>query len=199
MPKTSKNRKHNKNRQFGKKKTKAGFAPATAREALASLEERLAQDYAEITQSINRIVPTFRVKAQQYEGFINSVTISYEYKRKNIPAILLTLISQVHSVLERVKHIIRFHSEPEFLQAELARHGYNSIVTFIGLTVTNMENLEDTMARYSESVLRDYSCSQLGVETQPALRNRTIRRTDAIVRPPRTERTRALIRRIRSI
>ena len=36
----------------------------------------------------------------------------------------------------------------------------------------------------------------IGVETQPALRNYTTRRTDAIVRPPRTTRAQALTRRI---
>ncbi len=94
--------------------------------------------------------------------------------------------------------MLRFHNEPAFLEAELARHGFNDIVTFIDLTITNMEEVEQRMQHYTQNALDDYRGSQLGVETQPAIRNRTSRRTDAIVRPPRTTRARALTRRTRS-
>ena len=80
----------------------------------------------------------------------------------------------------------------------ILRHGFNDIVTFIDLTITNMEDIEDKMQRHTQSALDDYKGAQLGVEIRPAIRNNTTRNTDAIVRPPRTTRARALTRRTRS-
>ena len=72
------------------------------------------------------------------------------------------------------------------------------MVTFIERIITNIEDIEERMQHYTQSALNDYRGAQLGVETQPAIRNYTNRRTDAIVRPPRTIRAQALTRRIRS-
>ena len=211
MPKTSKNRKHTRkndikndiknDRKLNKKtKAKAGYVPAAARAMLASLEARLTHNHniAQLTQTMANIAPTLILKSSQYKTFINSVITSYEYNVKHIPIVLLRLIAQIRTVLERVNHLLRFHNEPVFLEAELARHGYNDIVTFIELTLTNMEDIEDKMQHYTQSALDDYKGAQLGVEIRPAIRNNTTRNTDAIVRPPRTTRARALTRRTRS-
>jgi hypothetical protein len=195
MPKTYKNRKHLNKK---KNKNKAGKnAQAESRELLASIQAYQLQ-LEELTQSIARIYPTLVIKVRQYKAFINSVFTSYEYRRKNIPSVLLTMITQINLVLEEVNHLIRFHNEAGFLQRELAENGYNDIVDFIGLIIGNMEDLENNMRNYTQNALDDYKGAQLGIETQPAIRNRTTRRTDAIVRPPRTERARALTRRTRS-
>ena len=193
MPKTKK-RKYRKNL----KKT-GGYFPESNIELLASIESTLAQNYAQLTQTINTIYPTLSFKVRQYEAFINSVITSYEYNQKNIPVVLLRLISQMRTVLERLNHLIRLRTEQGFLQAELGRNGYNDMVTFIELTITNIEDIEEHMQDYTQSVLDDYRGAQLGVETRPAIRNYTNRRTDAIVRPPRTTRAQALTRRTRSI
>lgn len=196
MPKTYKNKR---NAKKNKNKNKAGKnAQAESRELLASIQAYQLQ-LAELTQSIARIYPTLVIKVRQYKAFINSVFTSYEYRRKNIPSVLLTMITQINLVLEEVNHLIRFHNEAGFLQRELAENGYNDIVDFIGLIIDNMEDLENNMRNYTQNALDDYKGAQLGIETQPAIRNRTTRRTDAIVRPPRTERARALTRRTRSI
>lgn len=193
MPKTHKNKRYAK-----KNKNKAGKnAQAESRELLASIQAYQLQ-LAELTQSIARIYPTLVIKVRQYKAFINSVFTSYEYRRKNIPSVLLTMITQINLVLEEVNHLIRFHNEAGFLQRELAENGYNDIVDFIGLIIDNMEDLENNMRNYTQSALDDYKGAQLGIETQPNMRNTTTRRTDAIVRPPRTERARALTRRTRS-
>lgn len=192
MPKTKK-------RKYSKKlKKTGGYFPESNIELLASIESTLAQNYAQLTQTINTIYPTLNFKVRQYKAFINSVITSYEYNQKNIPIVLLRLISQMRTVLERLNHLIRLRTEPGFLQAELGRNGYNDMVTFIELTITNIENIEERMQHYTQSALNDYRGAQLGVETQPAIRNYTNRRTDAIVRPPRTIRAQALTRRIRS-
>jgi len=181
-----------------KAKIQAGKnAEAESRELLASIQAYQLQ-LEEITQSIARIVPILVLKSRQYKAFINSITTSYEYKRKNIPSILLTMLAQSNTVLQRVNHLLRFHNEDGFLQAELGRRGYNVIVAFIELTLTSMEELEQTMHDYTQSALADYRGAQLGIETQPNMRNRTTRNTDAIVRPARTQRAQALTRRIRS-
>ena len=194
MPKTYKNRKHPK-----KLKNKAGKnAQAESRELLASIQAYQLQ-LEELTQSIARIYPTLVIKVRQYKAFINSVFTSYEYRRKNIPSVLLTMITQINLVLEEVNHLIRFHNEAGFLQRELAENGYNDIVDFIGLIIDNMEDLENNMRDYTQNALADYRGAQLGIETQPNMRNRTTQYTDAIVRPARTTRAQALTRRIRSI
>jgi len=198
MPKTHKKREYGKKRRYDKKNNnKAGHLDSASTRA-SSIETMTQHRLAEITQSITRIAPTLIIKVGEYEAFINSVYTSYEYKRKNIPSVLLTMITQIRTVLERVIHLLRFYTEPAFLQNELAANGYNDIVAFIGLTIGNMEDLEDKMQTYTQNALDDYKGAQLGIETQPAIRNRTTRRTDAIVRPPRTERARALTRRTRS-
>jgi DNA integrity scanning protein DisA with diadenylate cyclase activity len=197
MPKPYKKKTRTK-KANAKAKVKAGFVSARAHELLASIEATLIQNHARLAQSIARIVPILVLKSRQYKTFINSVTTSYEYKRKNIPSILLTMLAQSNTVLQRVNHLLRFHNEPGFLQAELGRHGVNAISAFIELTLTSMEELEETMSDYTQNALADYRGAQLGIETQPNMRNTTTRRTDAIVRPGRTTRAQALTRRTRS-
>jgi len=199
MSKTHKKKHYSKKKHYVKKnKPKAGKnAEAESRELLASIQAYQLQ-LEEITQSITRIYPILIIKVRQYKSFINSVFTSYEYRRKNIPSILLTMITQIRTVLERVNHIIRFYNEPGFLQRELAANGYNDIVAFIALTQRNIIDLDANMQYYTQNALDDYKGAQLGIETQPNMRNSTTRRTDAIVRPPRTARAQALTRRIRS-
>jgi hypothetical protein len=199
MSKTHKKKHYSKKKHYAKKnKPKAGKnAQAESRELLASIQAYQLQ-LEEITQSITRIYPILIIKVRQYKTFINSVFTSYEYRRKNIPSILLTMITQIRTVLERVNHIIRFYNEPGFLQSELAANGYNDIVAFIALTQRNIIDLDANMQYYTQNALDDYKGAQLGIETQPSMRNSTTRRTDAIVRPPRTARAQALTRRIRS-
>ncbi len=199
MSKTHKKKHYSKKKHYAKKnKPKAGKnAQAESRELLASIQAYQLQ-LEEITQSITRIYPILIIKVRQYKTFINSVFTSYEYRRKNIPSILLTMITQIRTVLERVNHIIRFYNEPGFLQSELAANGYNDIVAFIALTQRNIIDLDANMQYYTQNALDDYKGAQLGIETQPNMRNSTTRRTDAIVRPPRTTRAQALTRRIRS-
>ena len=182
-----------------KTKPKAGYVPARTRELLATMEATLAQNQAQLAQSIATIAPVLIMESTRYKFFINSVYTSYEYKRKNIPSVLLTMITQISNVLPRINYLIRFHTEPGFLQAELVRLGYNVIVAFMEVTLTNIDNLDEKFREYIESVLDDYRGAELGIETQPNMRNRTTRNTDAIVRPARTTRAQALTRRTRSI
>ena len=156
MPKTKK-------RKYSKKlKKTCGNPPENNIELLASLvEATMEQDYTQLTQTINTIYPTLSPKVRQYKDFINSVITSYEYNKKNIPMVLLRLLGRMRTVLEQIKHLIRFHNEPRFLQAELGRRGYNDIVTFIEVVRTNTKDIDKSMEHYIKSALDEYRGARL--------------------------------------
>ena len=99
----------------------------------------------------------------------------------------------------RIRHILRFRNEPQFLEAEFREVGYFALRTFIPNTIRETRRIHNIIGDYRANMVVDYNMAQIGVETQPALRNYTTRRTDAIVRPPRTTRAQALTRRMRTI
>ena len=108
------------------------------------------------------------------------------------------MLPEVTNVLIRIRHILRFHNEPQFLQAEFREVGFIALRTFLLNTIREARHIHNIIGHYRANMAADYNMAQLGVESQPALRNYTIRRTDAIVRPPRTIRSIALTRRTRS-
>ena len=208
MPITYKNRIHSKhgNKHGNKRgkyskhdKTKAGFVSASARAMLESIEAIAANNFLHTLQAIHNIYPRLILKARQYADFTNSVVTSYEYRRKNIPHAMLTILSEISIVSRRVNHLIKCHDEHGILQDELERNGVNDMQAFIILTRRNIDDLDQQMRVYTQDALDDYRGAEMGIETRPTMRNSTTRRTDAIVRPHRVIRTQALTRRIRSI
>ena len=199
MPKTNKKREYRKKRRYAKKNnTKAGKnAEAESRELLASIQAYQLQ-LEQLTQMLATMRPLLQAKSIQYTLISNSMLTSYEYDHRNIPSVLLTMLSYILPVIERINHLLRCHNDPAFLASELRSRGYNDTMSFIGLTLSNMEELDEKLVDYRSSVLADYKGAQWGIETQPNMRNRTTRRTDTIVRPGRTTRAQALTRRIRS-
>jgi hypothetical protein len=198
MPKIYKNKTHRKKTYIKKTKTQAGKnAEAESRELLASIQAYPLQ-LEQLTQMLATMRPVLQAKSMQYTLISNSMLTSYEYDHRNIPSVLLTMLHSILPVIEKINHLLRCLNEPAFLASELARHGYNNFMSFIELTLNNMEELDEKLVDYRSSVLADYRGAQLGIETQPTMRNRTTRRTDAIVRPGRTTRAQALTRRIRS-
>ena len=140
----------------------------------------------------------FNLTEIQLASFVNSVNTSYEFNTRNTPDILLQMLPGINNVLIRIRHILRFRNEPQFLEAEFREVGYFALRTFILNTIGDTRRIGNIIGHYRANMVADYNMAQIGVESQPALRNYTIRRTDAIVRPPRTTRTQALTRRIRS-
>ena len=223
--KNRKHRKHRKHRKYSKKqKRKAGTLQSfrDTKIALANLEQReiprvvsnkifrefaasRIQDRAKqknlqrLTTLITTSYNFFYLTELQLASFVNSVNTTYEFNTRNIPDVLLQILSEVTDVLIRIRHILRFHNEPQFLQAEFREVGYFALRTFILNTIGDTRRIHSIIGNYRANSVADYNMAQLGVESQPALRNYTIRRTDAIVRPPRTTRALALTRRIRSI
>ena len=218
MPKTKK-RKYSKNL-----KRKAGTLQSFrgTRIALANLEQRgitralsnkIFRDFAasriqdrakeKNLQRLTTLITTsynfFYLTELQLASFVNSVNTSYEFNTRNTPDVLLQMLPEVNNVLMRIRHILRFRNEPQFLEAEFREVGYFALRIFILNTIGDTRRIHNIIGEYRANSVADYNMAQIGVESQPALRNYTIRRTDAIVRPPRTTRAQALTRRTRSI
>ena len=217
MPKT-RNRKHRK--KFKKKAgtlqnfrgTKVALANLEQREIPRSLSNKIFRNFAASTiqdrvkqknlqkliSIITRSYNFFYLTELQLAAFITSVNTTYEFNTRNTPDILLQMLPEVTNVLIRIRHILRFHNERQFLQAEFREVGFIALRTFLLNTIREARHIHNIIGHYRANMAADYNMAQLGVESQPALRNYTIRRTDAIVRPPRTTRSLALTRRTRS-
>ena len=203
MPKTYKNRKHPK-----KIKNKAGSLRSfrETRSALRDLDRRgIPQEVSDIIFrefSASRIQDKFHEKnlqrivslLNQYPMylrfsnserrllyFINSVNTQYEFNDEQ------NMLPLLDDTLVRVRRIIRFYNEPEFLQSQLKIDGYLALRNYILDTVSRISNVNSLMRRYMNGSLNDYRMSQFGIEIQPTLRNTTTRRAYAIVRPPQID------------
>jgi hypothetical protein len=97
------------------------------------------------------------------------------------------MLPLLEDTLVRVRRIIRFYNEPQFLQAQFKIDGYFALRNYILDTVSRVNNVNNLMRRYMNGSLNDYRMSQFGIEIQPTLRNSTTRRADAIVRPPQID------------
>ena len=224
MSKT-KNRKHRKHRKHSKKqKRKAGTLQSfrDTRAAIGDLTRRgLSHDETDLifrefaasriqdrakeknlqrlTALLAQIYNFFYLTEVQLAAFVNSVNTTYEFNTRNTPDVLLQILPQVNNVLIRIRHILRFHNDPQFLRAEFREVGFIALRTFLLNTIGETRRIRNIIGDYRANMVADYNMAQLGVETQPRMRNYTTRRTDAIVRPPRTTRSQALTRRTRSI
>lgn len=113
--------------------------------------------------------------------FINSVNIHYEFNDEQ------NMLPLLDDTLVRVRRIIRFYNEPQFLQAQLKIDGYLALRNYILDTISRINNVNNLMRHYMNGSLNDYRMSQFEIEIQPTLRNSTTRRAEAIVRPPRID------------
>ena len=113
--------------------------------------------------------------------FINNVNIHYEFNDEQ------NMLPLLDDTLVRVKRIIRFYNEPQFLQSQLKIDGYLALRNYILDTISRISNVNSLMRRYMNGSLNDYRMSQFGIEIQPTLRNSTTRRAEAIVRPPQID------------
>ena len=217
MPKTKK-RKYRKNlkRKAGTlqnfRGTKVALANLEQREIPRALANQIFRNFAasriqdrakeKNLQRLTTLITTsynfFYLTEVQLAAFVNSVNTAYEFNTRNTPDVLLQILPEVNDVLIRIRHILRFRNEPQFLQAEFREVGYFPLRIFILNTIGDTRRIHSIIGHYRANMVADYNMAQIGVESQTALRNYTIRRTDAIVRPPHSERTTALTRRIRS-
>ena len=160
MSKT-KNRKHRKHSKHSKKlKKKAGTLQSFrgTKVALANLEQReiprvlsnkIFREFAasriqtrakqKNLQRLTTLITTsynfFYLTELQLASFVNSVNTSYEFNTRNTPDILLQMLPEVNNVLIRIRHILRFRNEPQFLEAEFRDVGYFALRIFILNTI----------------------------------------------------------------
>ena len=74
----------------------------------------------------------------------------------------------------------------------------NNLAITIVTSINNIRNTIVAIQNFRNIAVDDYRGAELGIETQPQVRNRTTRRVDSVIRPPRTTRAQAMTRRIRS-
>ena len=207
MPKT-RNRNHRNHRNHSKKlKNKAGTLQSFrgTKVALANLEQRgidrvlsnkIFREFSASTiQDIYREKNLRKITAllNQYRGqflstersllhSINIVRTNYEFNDEQ------NMLPLLDDTLVRVKRIIRFYNEPQFLQEQLKQQGFERLKNEIMATISRLTNVRNLIRKYvTNESLDDYRMSQLGVELQPSLRNTTTRRAEAIVRPPQID------------
>ena len=203
MPKTYKNRKHPK-----KLKNKAGSLRSfrETRSALRDLDRHgIPHEVSDIIfrefsasriqdrfhdKNLRKIVSLLNQYPMQFRFsnaerrllyFINNVNIHYEFNDEQ------NMLPLLDDTLLRVRRIIRFYNEPQFLQSQLKIDGYLALRNYILDTVSRISNVNSLMRRYMNGSLNDYRMSQFGIEIQPTLRNSTTRRAEAIVRPPQID------------
>lgn len=87
---------------------------------------------------------------------------------------------------------------PEALNTMFNRVGYNNLAITIENSVEHIRNTVGAISRFRSMAIDDYRGAELGIETQPRVRNTTTRRVDSVIRPPRTTRAQAMRRRTRS-
>ena len=230
MPKTrnrklGKHRKHSKHRNHRnhskKLKNKAGTLQSFrgTKVALANLEQRgidrVLSNKIFREFSASTIQDTYRQKnlrkitalLNQYRGqflstersllhSINIVRTNYEFNDEQ------NMLPLLNDTLTKVRRIVRFYNDPQFLQEQLKERGFERLKNEIMATISRLTNVRNLIRKYvTNESLDDYRMSQLGVELQPSLRNTTTRREEAIVRPAKINRPRnyATISRTRAI
>ena len=224
MPKTRNRKlgKHRNHRNYSKKlKNKAGTLQSFrgTKVALANLEQRgidrVLSNKIFREFSASTIQDTYREKnlrkitalLNQYRGqflstersllhSINIVRTNYEFNDEQ------NMLPLLNDTLTKVRRIVRFYNDPQFLQEQLKQQGFERLKNEIMATISRLTNVRNLIRKYvTNESLDDYRMSQLGVELQPSLRNTTTRREEAIVRPAKINRPRnyATISRTRAI
>ena len=216
MPKTrnrkhSKHSKHSKHGKHSKKlKNKAGTLQSFrgTKVALANLEQRgidrVLSNKIFREFSASTIQDTYRQKnlrkitalLNQYRGqflstersllhSINIVRTNYEFNDEQ------NMLPLLNDTLTKVRRIVRFYNDPQFLQEQLKERGFETLKNEIMATISRLTNVRNLIRKYvTNESLDDYRMSQLGVELQPTLRNTTTRREEAIVRPAKINKPR---------
>lgn len=132
------------------------------------------------------------------EYFINSVNTTYEFDDKKTPGYLLNVKLMAETAIRQTKMLLSLKMNPETLNTMINRFGYNNLAITIVTSINNIKNTIIAIQNFKNIAVDDYRGAQLGIETQPLVRNTTTRRVDSVIRPPRTARAQAMTRRVRS-
>lgn len=133
-----------------------------------------------------------------FEHFVDSVNTTYEFDDKKTPGYLLNVKLMAETAIRQTKMLLGLKMNPETLKTMFNRVGYNNLAITIVTSINNIKNTIIAIQNFTNIAVDDYRGAQLGIETQPLVRNTTTRRVDSIIRPPRTTRAQAMTRRVRS-
>ena len=133
-----------------------------------------------------------------FEHFIDSVNTTYEFDDKKTPGYLLNVKLMAETAIRQTKMLLGLKMNPETLKTMFNRVGYNNLAITIVTSINNIKNTIIAIQNFINIAVDDYRGAQLGIETQPLVRNTTTRRVDSVIRPSRTTRAQAMTRRVRS-
>tara|TARA_Y100001970_G_C14206609_1_gene844425 strand:+ start:1585 stop:2235 length:651 start_codon:yes stop_codon:yes gene_type:complete len=164
------------------------------------IQDRFNEKYFKrVKQYLNGMpIQNLEVLKQSYDYFIDSVNTSYQFDKKNIPSIILDIKPNVKKGQIAAKFLIDLRKNENKLKQLFKKVGYNNIITIIDTMTEDLQHALVSMKIFREFAINDYKASQLGLESKPVIRNTSTRRTDMVSRPPKTVRTRAITRRVRS-
>lgn len=177
--------------------------------AAIKIQDRFNKKYLGRTRTLLNVITARELEMflTMLEHFVDSVNTTYEFDDRKTPGYLLNVKPMAETAIRQAKMLLGLKTNPEALERMFNRVGYNNLAIAI---VTSINNIRNTIVAirgfrniavddYRENIaVDDYRGAQLGIETQPQVRNTTTRKVDSVIRPPRTTRAQAMTRRVRS-
>ena len=162
--------------------------------AAIKIQDRFNKKYLERIKTVLKMISLNDLKIfyTVLKHFIDSVKTTYEFDDKKTPQYLLNIKPMAEIAEQQAIMLIILKTEPETLNMEFKRIGYNNLGMTIITSIDNIRNIVQAIQNFKNIAIQDYRGAQLGIETQPHLRNTTTRRVDSIIRPPRTTRALAM-------
>ena len=168
--------------------------------AAIKIQDRFNKKYLGRTRTLLNIILTrdLEMFLTAFEHFVDSVNTTYEFDDKKTPGYLLNVKPMAETAIRQAKMLLGLKRNPDALKTMFNRVGYNNLAITIVTSINNIRNTIVAIQGFRNIAVDDYRGAQLGIETQPQVRNTTTRRVDSVIRPPRTTRAQAMTRRIRS-
>ncbi len=118
---------------------------------------------------------------------------------KKTPGYLLNIKPNVETGIHQSNMLLELKRNPNSLKIMFKNVGYINLATIIITSIDNIRNSIVMIQNFKNIAIDDYRGAELGIETQPSIRNTTTRRVDSLIRRPRTMRAQAMKRKTRSI
>jgi len=168
--------------------------------AAIKIQDRFNKKYLGRTRTLLNAITTRELEMflTVLEHFVDSVNTMYEFDDKKTPGYLLNVKPMAETAIRQSKMLLGLKRNPEALKTMFNRVGYNNLAITIVTSINNIRNTIVAIQGFRNIAVDDYRGAELGIETQPQVRNTTTRRVDSVIRPPRTTRAQAMTRRIRS-
>ena len=168
--------------------------------AAIKIQDRFNKKYLGRTRTLLNVITNHELEMflTMLEHFVDSVNTTYEFDDKKTPGYLLNVKPMAETAIRQAKMLYGLKMNPQALKTMFERVGYNNLAITIVTSINNIRNTIVAIQGFRNIAVDDYRGAQLGIETQPQVRNTTTRRVDSVIRPPRTTRAQAMTRRIRS-